>query len=123
MSRGVRSLLVAVVIAAGLVLAAGCGGSDSDSSAAACDESSISEAVSAAQEDGTTATVGSDAFGCSGEWAYAFADVGEGEEAITVTYVLKSEDGAWAVQDRETVCKAPGDEVPEAIYQDACESN
>lgn len=118
-----KSLLAAVLVAAGLVLAAGCGGSDSDSSSAACDESSISEAVTAAQDDGTTATVGSDAFGCSGGWAYAFADVGEGEEAITVTYVLESEDGSWVVQDRETVCKSPGDEVPEAIYQDACESN
>jgi hypothetical protein len=40
-----------------------------------------------------------------------------------VTFVFEFTDGAWVVQDRGTVCKAPGDQVPEAIYQDACETN
>jgi hypothetical protein len=40
-----------------------------------------------------------------------------------VTVVLRLSDGRWRVQDRATVCRAPGDQVPEEIYDEACESN
>jgi hypothetical protein len=107
-------------------LAVGCltaCGSDSESSGAACDRTAIAEAVAAQGSADAPARLVEDGFGCADGWAYAYANVGEGEEDVTVTFVLQSSDGAWAVRDRETACKSPGDEVPEGIFHDACESN
>jgi hypothetical protein len=121
----VRPTIAFVALAVGLGLAAGCGGSGSESGSAACDESTMSEAVSAAgeEQDGTTATLNPGAFGCADDWAYALADVGVGDAEVTETFVFEFTGREWVAQDREIVCKAPGDQVPEAIYADACETD
>lgn len=118
-----RITSAALVTAATVSLLAACGGSDSTSSGADCDRAAIAEALAAQGGVDASAKLDDGAFGCAGGWAYAFADVGEGEEEVTVTFVLQSSDGVWSVRDRSEVCNAPGDEVPDAIYKDACETN
>ena len=40
-----------------------------------------------------------------------------------MTFVFKRDGDAWVTADRETACKAPGDQVPESLFKLACESN
>ena len=124
MSKG-RALGFLAVVGCAAVLA-GCGSDgDSDSAAASCDKAAITEGLATADTDGGgTPKLDADSFGCSGDWAYAYAEVGEGDEAITETFVLHAEAGAWKVDnDRESACRGPGDEVPEDIFRAACKSN
>lgn len=91
---------------------------------ATCDAAAIGKAVSDTAGDGTLAVLAEpDSFGCSDGWAYAYANVGEGEDQFTETRVFEAEGQFWIPKDRATVCTAPGNEVPEAIYKDACETN
>lgn len=122
MSRIAARVAGALAAGAAACLLAACG-SDSDSSGAECDRSAIADAVSEQAGGDAPARLDEGGFGCADGWAYAYADVGSGEEEITITVVLKSSDGSWTVQDRATVCRSPGDQVPEEIYQEACESN
>ena len=118
-----RRTTAVVVLAAILVVPAGCAGSDSESGSVACDESTLREAVSAAgaRDDGTTATLNPGLFACAEDWAYALADVRVGDVEVTGTFVFRFTDGEWVAQDREAVCASPpGDPVPEAIFEDAC---
>ncbi len=89
-----------------------------------CDKATISKAV---EDTGTTdapaVLATPDSFKCADGWAYAFANVGTGNEQFTVTLVFEAEGQFWIPKDREKVCKSPGDQVPAAIYQDACETN
>jgi hypothetical protein len=64
-----------------------------------------------------------DSFKCADGWAYAFVNVGSGEEQYTATLVFEAEGQFWVPKDRAKVCNAPGDQVPASIYQDACETN
>jgi hypothetical protein len=110
----------ALIAVAAVSFLAACG---SDSSSSVCDRSAIADVVAAQAGVDAPARLDENGYGCADGWAYAYADVGTGEEEVTVTFVLKSSDGSWTVQDRATVCKSPGDEVPDAIFQEACESN
>lgn len=65
----------------------------------------------------------SSSFKCADGWAYAFINAGTGDEAVTGTVVFEAEGQFWIPKDRATVCKAPGDQVPAAIYEPACETN
>jgi hypothetical protein len=89
-----------------------------------CDASAIGTAVENTSTSGAPAVLAEpDSFGCADGWAYAFANVGEGENQFTSTLVFQAEGQFWVPKDRATVCTAPGNEVPEAIYKDACETN
>lgn len=92
--------------------------------ASKCDNASISKAVEGTKtSDGPVTLATSDSFGCADGWAYAFVNVGTGDAQYTATQVFEAEGQFWIPKDREKVCKSPGNEVPEAIYQDACETN
>jgi hypothetical protein len=62
-------------------------------------------------------------FGCEGEWAYVWATVGSGEQAIGVTEVLayNATSGRWALVSRSVDCKASI--LPGVIYHQGCFSN
>jgi hypothetical protein len=62
-------------------------------------------------------------YGCEGEWAYVWATVGTGQEAIGVTEVLAYNETSaqWALVSRATDCKATI--LPSVIYRQGCFSN
>ena len=91
---------------------------------ATCDQASLSKAVEAtgtAKEPSTLATPTS--FECSGGWAYAYVNSGTGEGQYTGTTVFEAEGQFWIPKNRQKVCISPGNQVPKAIYQPACETN
>lgn len=102
-----------------------------------CDGEAIAEAISAAMAPDEK-LVNLDSFECAGDFSYAFATTGPVDDnpdaQIGVTIVLKADGAAWAVQDREMVCGTaeitdgpapyPTDAaVPEAIWENACQTN
>lgn len=62
-------------------------------------------------------------YGCEGTWAYVWATVGTGEQAIGVTEVLAYGTGAqrWTLVARATDCKASI--LPSVVYRQGCFSN
>ncbi len=91
---------------------------------ATCDQASLSKAVEAtgtAKEPNTLATPTS--FECSDGWAYAYVNSGTGDAEYTGTTVFEAEGQFWIPKDRQKVCISPGNQVPKAIYQPACETN
>jgi hypothetical protein len=62
-------------------------------------------------------------YGCEGQWAFVWATVGSGEEAIGVTEVLAYSNAAqrWAIVSRATDCKASI--LPSVVYRQGCFSN
>lgn len=92
---------------------------------ATCDAASIEKAAqdSPGFENQKVVLEDSTSFECADGWAYAFINAGTGDEAVTGTVVFEAEGQFWIPKDRATVCKAPGDQVPAAIYQPACETN
>ena len=91
---------------------------------ATCDQASMSKAVEAtgsAKEPNTLSTPTS--FECSGGWAYAYVNSGTGDAEYTGTMVFEAEGQFWIPKDRQKVCISPGNQVPKAIYQPACETN
>ena len=138
---------LAVALLAAGALVAGCGSSsDTASDTTAKADTTTQAATSTGQKVGGTATCDAAAIekaaqnspgfenqkvvledsssleGADG-WAYAFINAGTGDEAVTGTVVFEAEGQFWIPKDRATVCKAPGDQVPAAIYQPACETN
>jgi hypothetical protein len=62
-------------------------------------------------------------YGCEGSWAFVWATVGTGEEAIGVTEVLAFSTSAqrWSIVSRATDCKASI--LPDVVYRQGCFSN
>jgi hypothetical protein len=62
-------------------------------------------------------------YGCEGTWAYVWATVGTGEQAIGVTQVLLYEPrfSRWVIVPRTTYCKSTI--LPSVIYRQGCFSN
>ena len=63
-------------------------------------------------------------YGCEGPWAFVWATVGTGEEAIGVTEVLAlrlRRSARWALVSRATDCKATI--LPSVVYRQGCFSN
>jgi hypothetical protein len=62
-------------------------------------------------------------FGCEGTWAYVWATVGTGEQAIGVTEVLAfhATSDRWSIVSRAVDCKASI--LPSVIYHQGCFSN
>jgi len=137
--------LVVALLAAG-ALVAGCGSSSDTASDTTAKAETASSSTSTDQKVGGTATCDaaaiekaaqgspgyenqkvvledSSSFECADGWAYAFINAGTGDEAVTGTVVFEAEGQFWIPKDRATVCKAPGDQVPAAIYEPACETN
>jgi hypothetical protein len=121
MTHGLTYGFAALTTALAVGCLTACGSDSSDE--ASCDRGAIADAVAGEGTADAAARLSGDGFGCADGWAYAFANVGSGDKQVTVTFVLQESDGSWSVQNRETACKAPGDEVPEPIFHDACESN
>jgi hypothetical protein len=93
-----------------------------------------SDAPAAAPVPCTTATLGQafagqfhlssiQNYGCEGQWAFVWATVGTGEQAIGVTEVLNFSSGAqrWSIVSRATDCKASI--LPSVVYRQGCFSN
>ena len=97
---------------------------------AVCDARAIGDGVDAwAKTDGgggeASLSDQADPFRCADGWAVAFADVGPKGEQVTVTVVLEAEGQFWIPKNREKVCgtDAGDSQVPESLYQDACQTN
>jgi hypothetical protein len=62
-------------------------------------------------------------YGCEDQWAFVWATVGTGEQAIGVTEVLHYGTSAqrWAIVSRVTDCKASI--LPSVVYRQGCFSN
>jgi len=89
-----------------------------------CDKATISKAVEdTSTKEGPVTLATSTSFQCADGWAYAFVNVGTGTDQYTATLVFEAEGQFWIPKDRQTVCKSPGNQVPAAIYQDACNTN
>jgi hypothetical protein len=113
-------LLVATVLLAALVVASvyTTSSSISPTVAAPCTSSALGGAFA-----GQFKLTSIQQYGCEGEWAYAWATVGTGEEAIGVTQVMHFERAAqrWVLVSRERDCKASI--LPSVIYRQGCFSN
>ena len=136
---GGTSLLALTILSMGLT---GCSSSDdsaADSSVggmAVCDEATLSAAITdnlvAAGSEASLLSL--DGFTCADGWATTFPTIGtDAETAITVTEVFQAEGQFWISKDRAAVCGTtdmngstayPADsQVPESIWQDACQTN
>jgi len=92
--------------------------------ASTCDKASISKAVeNTSTKEGPVTLATSTSFKCADGWAYAFVNVGTGSSQYIATLVFEAEGQFWIPKDRQKVCKSPGNQVPAAIYQDACNTN
>ena len=103
---------------------------------ATCDEASLSEAITGVLDAGSDGEklFSLDGFECADGWAATFPTVGTAEDnAYTMTMVFEAEGQFWVEKDRGEVCGTqnmddlqayPDDaQVPEAIYQPACNTN
>ena len=89
-----------------------------------CDKTTISKAVAdTSTKDAPAVLATADSFKCSDGWAYAFVNIGTGNSQYTATLVFEAEGQFWIPNERAKVCKSPGNQVPAAIYQDACNTN
>jgi hypothetical protein len=113
-------LIVATIILAALVVASFRTTSVTVSSpiAAPCTSSALARAFT-----GHFKLASIQQFGCEGEWAYAWATVGTGEEAIGVTQVMHFDLASqrWVFVSRERDCKASI--LPSVVYRQGCFSN
>jgi len=103
---------------------------------AACDEAAFTQAMDdqLAAEGNGEKLFSIDDFQCEDGWAVVFPTVGSDEEnAYTITAVFEAEGQFWIPKDRMEVCGTqnmddptayPTDaQVPESIYQPACNTN
>ena len=103
---------------------------------AACDKAAFTQAMDdqLAAEDNGEKLFSIDDFQCADGWAVVFPTVGASEEnSYTITAVFEAEGQFWIPKDRMKVCGTqnmddptayPDDaQVPESIYQPACNTN
>jgi len=110
--------VLAVVVVAGLAAGDARATSSPSPVTAACTTEALGQAF-----NGALGLDSIDAWGCEGDFAYAWATVGSGEYEIGVTEVLRFDDAAqhWSLVSRLTWCH-PG-MLPEHIYRLGCFSN
>ena len=135
-SRGI--VIGAATVVVGLAMA-GCSSQSStvESSGPACDAATLT-AAAAAEASAGEVLVSLDGYECSDGWASTFPTLGpaDGNEdgQYTMTMVFKADGQSWVPQDRDAVCGTaqisdgpapyPSDaQVPEAIWQSACQTN
>jgi hypothetical protein len=89
-----------------------------------CTQSAIETAAKAGLEPGEQLAE-LNAFHCAGNWAVTSPDIGpigaNGQDTIEITQLLRWNGTAWQVVDRGAYCDAG--EVPQGIYQQACQTN
>jgi len=109
---------IALVIASGLAAGAARATTSAAPPAAPCTTSALGEAFT-----GALTLRSFQAWGCSGDFAYAWATIGSEPNEISVTEVLHidSSAGRWVIVPRLTYCR-PG-ALPEPIYRRGCFSN
>ncbi len=103
---------------------------------AVCDEATLTTAVEdlVASEPDSGEFQSLDGYECADGWAVTFPTVGAGDEGYTYTQVFQAEGQFWVpITDRNTVCGTtdvedpaayPSDsQVPESIWQSACNTN
>ena len=137
-TRG-STLLALAMLSMGLTACSNSGDSTADPSVggmAVCDEATLSAAIS----DDLVATgskaslLSLDGFTCLDGWATTFPTIGtDAKTGNTVTEVFQAEGEFWIPKDRSEVCGTtnmndpsayPADsQVPEGIWQDACQTN
>ena len=98
------------------------GTTDTVGGTATCDAASLVEAAQGADPN-VTGLDDPNAFKCADGWAYASVDTGSGSDQYAVVVVFEAEGQFWVPKDRAEVCTAPGDQVPESLYQMACETD
>jgi hypothetical protein len=59
---------------------------------------------------------------CSGAWAAAVISAGSATQKVDVNIVLKANGSNWVVQNRQQACAKPSP-VPASLQQMACQSN
>jgi hypothetical protein len=111
---GATLLLVALVVASFHTTSS----ATSAPVAAPCTSDALAEAFT-----GQLSLTSMQRFGCEGQWAYAWATVGTGQQAIGVTQVLRFEPASarWVIVSRERDCKASI--LPSVVYRLGCFSN
>lgn len=136
---GGSTLLALAMLSVGLTACSSSEDSTADPSVggmAVCDEATLSAAISEnLVATGSEASLLSlDGFTCLDGWATTFPTIGtDAETAITETLVFQAEGEFWILKDRSEVCGTidmndptayPADsQVPEGIWQDACQTN
>jgi hypothetical protein len=107
-------LLVALVIASIHTTSS----SSSTPVAAPCTTSALGEAFA-----GQFKLTSIQQYGCEDQWAYAWATVGTGAEAIGVTQVMHFDLATqrWVIVSRQHDCKA--NILPSVVYRQGCFSN
>jgi hypothetical protein len=110
--------VLALVIATGLAAGAARATTSAAPTAVPCTTSALGEAFT-----GALALRSFQAWGCAGDFAYAWATIGSEPNEISVTEVLHIDPsaGRWAIVSRLTYCR-PG-ALPEPIYRRGCFSN
>ena len=98
------------------------GTTDKVGGTATCDAASLVKAAQGADPN-VTGLDEPNAFQCADGWAYADVDTGSGSDQYAGVVVFEAEGQFWVPKDRAEVCKAPGDQVPESLYQSACETS
>jgi hypothetical protein len=124
--RSIGMLVALAVCAAAVCTVGAAADARALSSAAAkpCSKASIAPAVArAGKAQGTSARLNKAGFGCGSGWAYASADVGPAKHGIAVTFVFRRSGRAWILENRNLVCKAPGNQVPASLFTAACASD
>jgi hypothetical protein len=116
----VLRIISSLVVLAALVLAAN-GARETTTpieSASMCSPRSLSAPFTGAERVTEVAS-----YGCEGGWAYLWATIGSGADAVGVTEVLRANESMtyWIVVSRLKVCK-PG-VMPNYIYRQGCFSN
>ena len=106
-----------------------------DGGMALCDEASLSAAISdnLAATESDVSLVSLDDFTCLDGWATTSPTIGNVDFSIGTTEVFQAEGQFWIPKDRSVVCGTPDmndptaypadSQVPEGIYQDACQTN
>ena len=120
--RGVIAVLIGAAVLAGCSSATTSAGettTTASASSAACSQSAILAAAKSSTSTGPVNSVSN--FGCSGAWAYANVNVGNGSASYDAVIVLQAEASGWVVADRGNACS--NHLVPSAIYTQACSSS
>jgi hypothetical protein len=113
-------LVVAVLILATLIVASF---RTTSSSASAPVEAPCTTTALAGAFSGQFHLASIDNYGCEGGWAFVWATVGQGEQAIGVTEVLAYDEttATWSFVSRASDCKATI--LPSVVYRQGCFSN
>lgn len=117
---GIRPVVAAAVVVAGLGVAASAPTSASSSMPAStpCYPGSLGAAFS-----GALALNSIDRYGCAGEYAYVWATIGSGNQEVSVTEILRFDPSVarWRFASRERVCRTS--ELPGLVDAGGCHSN